>query len=112
VLILRPGEPLFFANVERILGRALRLIGQSEEPIHTVILSLEESSNLDGTSIEALETFFVRVSAEDKRLVLARLKHEAKAALSALPVTEQLQVVLSGLSVDGAVQVALSAADA
>lgn len=112
VLILRPGEPLFFANVERILGRALRLICHSEEPIHTVILSLEESSNLDGTSIEALETFFVRVSVEGKRLLLARLKHEAKAALSALPVTERLQVVLSGLSVDGTVQVALRVPDA
>lgn len=112
VLILRPAEPLFFANVERVLGRALRLIGHSEEPIHTVILSLEESSNLDGTSIEALETFFARVSADGKRLLLARLKHEAKAALSALPVTERLQVVLSGLSVDGAVQVATRVPDA
>ncbi|MFW0754691.1 SulP family inorganic anion transporter [Pseudomonas sp. H11T01] len=112
VLILRPGEPLFFANVERILGGALRLIRDSEEPIHTVILSLEESPDLDGTSIEALEEFFVHVSVEGRRLVLARLKHEAKAALSALPETERLQVVLSGLSVDGAVQQVLKAPSA
>ncbi|MCX7079826.1 MAG: SulP family inorganic anion transporter [Pseudomonas sp.] len=109
MLILRPGEPLFFANVERILGGALRLIRHSEEPIHTVILSLEESPDLDGTSIEALEEFFVHVSVEGKRLVLARLKHEAKEALRALPVTERSQVVLSGLSVDGAVQETLKA---
>jgi MFS superfamily sulfate permease-like transporter len=112
VLILRPGEPLFFANVERILGGALRLMRHSEEPIHTVILSLEESRDLDGTSIEALEAFFVRVSAEGKRLVLARMKHEAKAALSALPQTERSQVILSGLSVDEAVQEVLKAPSA
>lgn len=108
VLIVRPGEALFFANVERILGGALHLVRHSEMPIHTVILSLEESPNLDGTSIEALQEFFVRVHAEGKQLVLARLKHRAKAALLALPEVERLGVVLSGRSVDGAVGLALT----
>jgi MFS superfamily sulfate permease-like transporter len=104
VLIVRPGEALFFANVERILGGALRLVRHSQESIHTVILSLEESPDLDGTSIEALQEFFVRVHQEGKRLILARLKDDAQAALAVLPANG---VVLSGLSVDGAVQQAL-----
>ncbi|APC18675.1 hypothetical protein BLL42_24290 [Pseudomonas frederiksbergensis] len=104
MLIVRPGEALFFANVERILGGALRLIRHAETPIHTVIISLEESPDLDGTSIEAMQEFFLRVRNEGKRLVLARLKHEAQAALSALPEAERSQVILSGSSVDGAVQ--------
>lgn len=107
MLIVRPGEALFFANAERILGGALHLIRHSETPIHTVILSLEESPNLDGTSIEALQEFFLRVRNEGKRLVLARLKLEAQAALSALPEVKRLQVTLCDLSVDGAVQEAL-----
>ncbi|EXF92824.1 membrane protein [Pseudomonas fluorescens HK44] len=109
MLIVRPGEALFFANAERILGGALHLIRHSETPIHTVILSLEESPDLDGTSIEALQEFFLRVRNEGKRLVLARLKLEAQAALSALPEVKRLQVTLCDLSVDGAVQEALKA---
>lgn len=107
VLIVRPGEALFFANVERILGGALRLIRHSKAPIHTVILSLEESPDLDGTSIEALQEFFVRVDMEGKRLILARLKDSAETALAALPEVKACKVMLSGLSVDGAVQQAL-----
>lgn len=107
VLIVRPGEALFFANVERVLGSTLHLIRHPAAPIQTVILSLEESPDLDGTSIEAMQEFFLRVHGEGKRLVLARLKHEAQAALAALPEVDSTGVILSGLSVDGAVQVAL-----
>lgn len=107
VLIVRPSEALFFANVERILGGALRLARHAEPPVHTIILSLEESPDLDGTSIEALEVFFLQVRALDKLLILARLKHEAKAVLAMLPTQELEQVFLSGLSVDDAVQQAL-----
>ena len=107
VLIVRPGEALFFANVERILGGTLRLIRHSQTPIHSVILSLEESPDLDGTSIEALQEFFLRVHQTGTRLILARLKDSAQTALAALPEVEANGVVLSGLSVDGAVQQAL-----
>lgn len=104
VLVVRPDEALFFANVERILGAALHLIRHPSAPIHTVILSLEESPDLDGTSIEAMQEFFVRVHNEGKRLILARLKDSAETVLSALPEVRANGVMLSGLSVDGAVQ--------
>ncbi|MBK5512624.1 SulP family inorganic anion transporter [Pseudomonas sp. TH15] len=104
VLIVRPSEALFFANVERILGGALRLARHASPPVHTIILSLEESPDLDGTSIEVLEGFFLRVHQEGKLLILARLKHEALSALAELPEVQANGVILSGLSVDGAVQ--------
>lgn len=107
ILIVRPSEALFFANVERILGTALHLLRHSPVPVHTVILSLEESPNLDGTSIEAMQEFFLRVHQEGQQLILARLKHEALNAVSALPEVAACGVILSGLSVDGAVQRAL-----
>lgn len=107
VLIVRPSEALFFANVERVLGAALHLIRHSDVPLHTVILSLEETPDLDGTSIEAIQEFFLRVHQEGKRLILARLKHEALAVLEALPEVQANGVTLSGLSVDGAVRQAL-----
>jgi MFS superfamily sulfate permease-like transporter len=105
LLIVRPSEALFFANAERILGAALRLMRQS--PVEAVVLSLEESPDLDGTSIEALAAFFAQVRGEGKRLVLARVRHEALEVLQALPEALAPKVLLSGLSVDGAVQLAL-----
>jgi MFS superfamily sulfate permease-like transporter len=105
VLIVRPSEALFFANAERILGTALRLMRQS--PVEAVVLSLEESPDLDGTSIEALAAFFAQVRGEGKRLVLARVRHDAREVLQGLPEALAPHVLLSGLSVDGAVQLAL-----
>lgn len=108
LLIVRPSEALFFANAERILGAALRLMRQSPvEAVEAVVLSLEESPDLDGTSVEALAAFFAQVRGEGKRLVLARVRHEALEVLQALPEALAPQVLLSGLSVDGAVQLAL-----
>lgn len=107
ILIVRPSEALFFANVERILGGALRLVRHSAVPLHTVIFSLEESPNLDGTSIEAMQDFFQQMHQQGQRLILARLKHDALTALSALPEVAGNGVILSGLSVDGAVEHAL-----
>ena len=108
VLIVRPSEALFFANAERILGAALRLMRQSS--VEVVVLSLEESPDLDGTSIEALAAFFAQVRAEGRRLVLARVRHGAREVLLGLPEALPPQVLLSGLSVDGAVQLAKSPA--
>lgn len=107
ILIVRPSEALFFANVERILGGALRLVRHSAVPLYTVILSLEESPNLDGTSIEAMQEFFQQMHQQGQQLIIARLKHDALTALSALPEVAANGVILSGLSVDGAVEQAL-----
>jgi len=73
----------------------------------TVVLSLEESPDLDGTSVEALAAFFAQVRGEGKQLVLARVRHDAHEVLQALPEAQAPEVLLSGLSVDGAVQLAL-----
>ncbi|NWB26928.1 SulP family inorganic anion transporter [Pseudomonas gingeri] len=109
LLILRPGEPLFFANAERILGSVQRLARQRVPGIKAVILSLEESPDLDGTSLEALQDFILRFPGDDRHLLLARLKHEAHQALLALPEDVLSKVTLSELSVYAVVQQALEA---
>ena len=111
LLIIRPGQALFFANAERILRAASGLMRRATVPIQTVVLSLEESPDLDGTSIEALATFFTQVRAEGRRLVLARVRHEAREVLQALPEAAYPYVLLTGLSVDDAVQLALQGAE-
>ncbi|BBP76824.1 membrane protein [Pseudomonas sp. Ost2] len=104
LLILRPGEPLFFANAERILGSVQRLARQQGPGVRAVILSLEESPDLDGTSLEALQDFIRRFRAGDQDLLFARLKHEAHQALLALPQEVLSKVTLSELSVYAVVQ--------
>ena len=80
MLILRPEEPLFFANVSEVLERALTELRAASQA-NALILSLEESPDLDGTAVEALEQFAMRVAADGKRLVLARLKDRANSVL-------------------------------
>ena len=74
IAILRPNEPLFFANVDRILTQARRYIGGEGASAHIIILSLEASPDLDTSSLEALGEFFEFLTCTGKRLLFARLK--------------------------------------
>jgi MFS superfamily sulfate permease-like transporter len=110
LLILRPEEPLFFANVERILSDARRLIKAAEPTVGGVILNLEETFDLDSTSIDALLAFFADIGASGLRLVLARLKHPVHQLLDQIAGTAPPAPapVFTGLSVDEAVRLARS----
>ncbi len=81
VLVLRPGEPLFFANAERIMALVERRAVAQDA--HTVILSLEESSDLDSTAVDVLSEASIRLGAAGRTLVLARLKDPVRDLLNA-----------------------------
>jgi len=85
VLILRPEAPLFFANVERMLSEMRSRI--AENAPCAFVLSLEETPDLDGTSIEALAAFTAEQGAAGRTTVLARLKD---------PVLSLLQRAMAG----------------
>lgn len=73
ILILRPEEPLFFASVEGILAEVqLRLKVRVDAKI--LIVSLEESADLDSTAAECLIEFANELKRQDKILLLARVK--------------------------------------
>lgn len=72
LLILRPEAPLFFANVERVLVDIRTRIAASRPA--GVVLSLEETADLDGTSVEALVDFAHEQAFHGVALVLTRLK--------------------------------------
>ncbi|PUA17158.1 SulP family inorganic anion transporter [Glaciimonas sp. PCH181] len=111
ILILRPNEPIFFANAERILSQARLGIKAAGTQIHTVIISLEESPDLDSSSIEALQDFYRFVAADGKRLLLARLKGPVVTLLKSLDPTVVPPLSLNGLSVDDTVRMAQIDAD-
>jgi MFS superfamily sulfate permease-like transporter len=74
IAIFRPNAPLFFANAETVL----RAIGTKvrASPARELVLSLEESNDLDSTSLEALLEFTGAMATLGRRVVLART-HDA-----------------------------------
>jgi MFS superfamily sulfate permease-like transporter len=105
LLILRPEEPLFFANVEAVLDSAAARLA-TQPSTHTLVLSLEESPDLDGTAVEALGQFAAQVRASGCELRLARLKDPVFEVLSTAALPGMTGAALSGASVDAVVSAA------
>lgn len=80
LLVLRPEEPLLFANADPLLERARQAV-VARADTRLVILSLEESPDLDGTCLESLSEFIEWLAARGIGLRFARLKERAREAL-------------------------------
>jgi MFS superfamily sulfate permease-like transporter len=82
ILVVRPMEPLFFANAERVLAQ---VTGQAEANAATkvVILSIEESPNFDSTALDALLECKARLERTGRSLLLARVKEDIRDLLRA-----------------------------
>ncbi len=81
VAIFRPNAPLFFANAETVLrdiGRDVRNSGA-----HILIISLEESDDLDSTALDALDEFAQSLDTIGCRLILARAHDRVRGVLTA-----------------------------
>ena len=101
IAIWRPLEPLFFANAER----TLEIIADRTraEPDRTaVVLSLEESVDLDSSALDALLDFDRTMSALGVQLQLARLHDRARDLLAASGAADL--ETRSSYSVDDAVE--------
>jgi MFS superfamily sulfate permease-like transporter len=81
LLILRPEEPLFFASAERVAAEVYKR-ACVREGIKTVVLSLEESSDLDSTALECLLELHQRLHLAGRSLALARVKEPVRDLLS------------------------------
>ena len=80
VLIVRPEQSLFFANTELALSQVRRLAEQRKE-VSVLVLSLEESIDLDSTAVEAIAEFSAWVVLSKRRLLLARVKENVRELL-------------------------------
>jgi len=103
ILILRPEQPLFFANCEQILNHIRDKITAEEEQIHSIIISMGASPDVDSSTLESFHDFFVSLEETPKRLVFARLKEPAYQALSKILPPGTTAITLSYRSVDDAV---------
>jgi high affinity sulfate transporter 1 len=105
LLIVRPDEPLFFANVERIMSQVRHQVHDAGDTIHTVILSLEESPDLDSTSLEGLRDFVNAMQQVGKQVMLCRLKDSPMMLLQRTGILSLPDWAICGLSVDDAVHI-------
>ena len=79
VAIFRPNAPLFFANADATLGA----IGRSAltSPARAIVLSLEQTNDLDSTAVEVLGEFAAHMASHGRRVILARAHDLVRAAL-------------------------------
>ena len=108
MLILRPEEALFFANAERVITQAQQHIKETVVVIDTVIFSFEESPDLDSSSLQALDELATFVARQNHQLIFARLKRPVYDALANLLPNKLPIPHLTELSVDDAVEAALT----
>jgi len=102
VLVLRPEEPLFFANAEPLLVLARKHVLQQTD-VRIVVLSLEESPDLDGTALESLGEFAAWLQMRAIVLRVARLKESSRDALVRARFTQLPEARFDYSSVDDAV---------
>ena len=112
VLIMRPAEPLFFANAEQVFRVVLERLKAVQARV--VVLSLEVSDDLDSTAVEALAEFAKALADAGVALLLARVKDKPRQALirvglatSEIPGSGGVQLFWS---VDDAVRAAVQSA--
>ena len=79
VIVFRPNAPLFFANADATLGAIAR--DALDSPAGAVVLSLEESDDLDSSAVEVLGEFERQMANSGKRVVLARAHDSVRAVL-------------------------------
>lgn len=99
IRIIRPEEPLFFANIGQFIQQCLMQQQTAPQPL---IISLDETPDMDSTTVEAFIQLAQTAQSLSWNIVLARLKPDAMAILQRAGV-QNAQLQLTDLSVDDAV---------
>ncbi|MDE2593121.1 MAG: SulP family inorganic anion transporter [Burkholderiales bacterium] len=102
ILVVRPEAPLFFWNAERLMTLLQRQLAQ-RGGVKVVVLSLEESPDLDGSCVEAMRELSLNLAHSGQRLIIARLKSKAYVVLQRAGLAG---TTLTVLSIDEAVVLA------
>lgn len=81
LMVYRYDAPLFFANADNFVARALRSVEENPDPVEWFILNAEGNSEMDLTAIDALA--FLRQSLSDRGIHfgMARVKNQTLVAL-------------------------------
>jgi len=101
VLIARPESALFFANAEKIFGLILAKIDAAPSA-KIMIISFEESPDLDSTSLEALRDFADNMQRRNIALLFARVKDPLRDIFRTVNLPEIPTACYAARSVDDA----------
>lgn len=80
VLIVRPNAPLFFANADAVLNAITKMASASNARF--VVLSLEESDDLDSTAVEEVREFVEQMAGEGRSVRIARAHDQVRWVLA------------------------------
>jgi MFS superfamily sulfate permease-like transporter len=105
LIILRPAEPLFFGNADRVLGEVVRM-ARREKGARAVVLSLEESFDFDSSALDALIEAEAHLTEARLPLHLARTRDVIRDLIRAAGAKRLAD--RCGYSVDDAVAMALA----
>ena len=90
LVVYRYDSPLFFANAQDFLKRALEAVEDAETPPEWFLLNAEANVEVDLTSLDALEQLRQALADRGIELALARVKYETQTDLAAVGLTEKL----------------------
>ncbi len=105
LLIARPEGAVFFGNADAVF-EALRSRVLAGRELHPVVLSLEESPDLDATSLETLIEFAGWMQSRGQALILARVKDRLRDLLARVQSPALPPASFAAWSVDDAVRLA------
>jgi high affinity sulfate transporter 1 len=109
ILVLRLDAPLFWANAAEVQDQVLAAV-DAEPDVRILLLDLEATSQLDTTSIDALELMLERLRDREVELYLVRVFYQARRVLTRAGFIERLGDDHMWHSISAAVRAARSAA--
>lgn len=79
LLVMRPNGPLFFGNAEAVLSAVAKRARETNA--HSIVLSLEETDDLDSSAFAAICDLMEAMTAQGRVLILARVHDRVRTVL-------------------------------
>ena len=76
LVVFRYDSPLFFANAENFLERAIQAVDDAEQPVKWFLLNAEANTEIDLTAVDALEELRTRLEQRGVSFAMARVKQD------------------------------------
>lgn len=111
IVVVRLNAPLFWANASHACDSVLARVREAGDDVRVVLLDLEATSQLDTTSIDALELLLQRLHDQDIDLYLVRVFHQARQKLARAGFIERLGEERMWHSISAGVSAARKAAE-
>lgn len=76
LVVFRYDSPLFFANADNFLERAIQAVDEAEQPVQWLLLNAEANTEIDLTAVDVLEELRTRLEQRGICFTMARVKQD------------------------------------